>query len=241
MDDSTANRLNAINREFYAAVADEFDTTRGKAWQGWHALLPALRERAEKKAPYSVLDIGCGNGRFGVFLAKQLRADLVYHGIDNNAALLERARDALAPFPRLNATLNQQDIIEDGLPTGRYDLVVLFGVMHHVPGAARRLALMRSLAERVAPGGLLVFACWRFYEYERFRSRIVPFPADVQTEPGDYLLDWRRGANALRYCHYVDETEHAALIAATGLTPLDTYRADGRQGDANLYAVLEHP
>jgi 2-polyprenyl-3-methyl-5-hydroxy-6-metoxy-1,4-benzoquinol methylase len=123
---------------------------------------------------------------------------------------------------------------------GRYDLVALFGVIHHVPGFQTRLDLLRALGERVAPGGMLALACWRFYDYARFRARIVPWPEDLagQVEAGDYLLDWRQGTRALRYCHYVDDAEHARLVAATGLSEVETYRADGHSGDANRYSLL---
>lgn len=232
MDEHTIRRLNGINRDFYAAVAADFDATRGQAWVGWERLLPLLQP------PLSVLDVGCGNGRFGLFLARQSGGQLRYHGIDSSPALLERARQSLAS---MDATLEQRDIVEQPPDTGEYDLVALFGVLHHVPGAARRLMLLRALAERVAAGGLLVFTCWRFYEFERFRQRIVPFPNDLKVEAGDYLLDWRRGVTALRYCHDVDDAELARLIAATGLTPALQYRADGQTGDLNLYVVLSKP
>ena len=97
---------------------------------------------------------------------------------------------------------------------------------------------MRSAAESVLPGGTLVFAAWRFFEQERFRQRIVPWTADIDVEKHDYLLDWRRGERALRYCHYIDDDEHAQLIEATGLTVIDDYRADGAEGDLNRYTVL---
>ncbi len=195
----------------------------------------------------SVLDVGCGNGRFGVFLAERLAKtghalSLQYHGLDTDAGLLDRAREALGRTGHaLSLQLDQRDIIAQPPDSGQYDLVVLFGVLHHVPGSETRRALLRTLAERVAPGGLLAFACWRFMDYSRFRDRIVPWPDDLAgaVEDGDHLLDWRRGeASVLRYCHSVDDTEHAALVSATGLAEIDTYRADGRSGDMNRYSIL---
>ncbi|MCU0496002.1 MAG: class I SAM-dependent methyltransferase [Anaerolineae bacterium] len=245
MDQTIADRLNAINRDFYQITATEFDQTRGQAWPGWNAILAHLPAR-----PLSVCDVGCGNGRFGVFLAEQRTSTstntntsttpITYHGLDNSAALLAFAQRDLAAYPHLAITLETRDLIESPPMDGQYDLVGLFGVIHHIPGADRRKQLMMTLADRVKPGGILVFAAWCFYEFERFRSRIVAWPDDLMTEVehGDYLLDWRRGETALRYCHYVDETEHAALIAATGLQVVSTYRADGFTGTVNRYSIL---
>ncbi len=229
MDDITITRLNAINRTFYEITAADFDQSRTTPWPGWDALLPHLT------APLSVLDVACGNGRFGLFLYEHLGTNVTYRGVDSNPALLARAHTALAGY---DAHLEQRDVLAGPLAEGAYDLVALFGMLHHIPGHTQRRAFMHTLAERVAPGGLLAFAAWRFYEYERFRQRILPWPPDLVAEPGDYLLDWRRGARAARYCHYVDDAEHAALIAATGLRELVTYRADGHTGDVNQYSIL---
>ena len=233
MDESTARRLNEINRAFYAQTAADFHATRGRAWVGWQRLIAHLQ------APLRVLDIGCGNGRFGAFLTEHSLTRLTYHGIDNSTALLDYAHEALMGIPDVIASLDMQDVVYDPLPGAEYDLVVLFGVLHHVPGAQRRLALVSSAAQRLAPGGLLAFACWRFYEYPRFRERIVRWEDGFEVEAGDYLLDWRRGTPALRYCHYVDDAEHAALVAAAGLIEIDRFRADGETGDVNQYSLLQ--
>ncbi len=251
MDTETIARLNAINRAFYATVADDFDQTRGTAWPGWKRLLPHLT------TPLSILDVGCGNARFALFLQENLSSipqhspsdpalttqhsgfPLSYTGLDSSPALLDHALTALTEKPNLTFTLEQRDIIENPPDSGEYDLVVLLGVLHHIPGYAQRQTFMRQLAARVKPGGLLVFTAWRFYEYERFRERITPWPDDIQVEANDYLLDWRRGAVSLRYCHYTDDAEHDALVAASGLTEIETFRADGQGGTANRYSFLQ--
>src|SRR5258706_16420982 len=92
MDQDTARRLNDINRRFYEVTAESFDQTRQSPWPGWEALLPYLPPR---QTPLSVLDVGCGNGRFGVFLAQHLGMDVHYHGVDNSAGLLVGARPSL--------------------------------------------------------------------------------------------------------------------------------------------------
>lgn len=236
MQPETIRRLNDINRRFYHITAADFDATRQQSWPGWERLLPHLHRRGD--ARLLVLDVGCGNGRFGLFLAQHLQGQVVYHGLDSSAALLEQADESLWLHGGLSATLEQRDVVEQPPTSGLYDLVALFGLVHHIPGAQHRLQWLRQMAQRVALGGLLVFAAWRFYEYERFREHIVPWPDNLQAESYDYLLDWRRGQTALRYCHYVDDAEHAELVAATGLQEIDTYRADGEGGALNCYSVL---
>lgn len=238
MDSATIQRLNQINRDFYTTTATEFDQTRGQAWPGWAALLPHLDD-SEAAGPLRVLDVGCGNGRFGVYLAESLARPIDYTGLDNNPALLAFARSSLGEAGLASMQCIEQDIVTDP-PSGQYDLVALFGVIHHIPGAAARQAFMQALAGCVAPGGTLAFASWRFYEYERFRQRVVPWPDDIAVEKHDYLLDWRRGERALRYCHYVDDAEQHLLEGATGLSPVGSYRADGFSGAVNAYSILKY-
>jgi hypothetical protein len=62
---------------------------------------------------------------------------------------------------------------------------------------------------------------------------------ESELDPGDYLLDWKRGGQGVRYCHMVDEGEVEALAAASGLVVRETFRAGGREGDLSLFAVLD--
>jgi SAM-dependent methyltransferase len=238
MQPATIARLNAMNRHFYAVVADAFDQTRGSAWLGWQRLLPHL----PSARPLRVLDVGCGNGRLGLFLCSA-GLEVSYTGVDSSPALLQRAQATLAEAKLAALQLIEQDVIEQPITSGEYDLVGVFGVLHHVPGRANRRAFLRGLAERVAPGGILAYTSWRFLDDPRLRARVVPWPPELEAavEPGDLLLDWRQGAQALRYCHAVDDAEQEELDTATGLTLAARYRADGSGGQLNAYSLLCRP
>jgi SAM-dependent methyltransferase len=142
--------------------------------------------------------------------------------------------------PETGYDLFEGDFLEDqaALPSGPFDLVALFGVLHHVPGAERRADLIRALSDRVAPGGVLAFTAWRFATQPRFQAHQVEAPADLALDPGDVLLDWRaEGVHAVRYCHALDD-ELTDLVRESGLLLLDAYRADGQSGDLNDYRLL---
>jgi SAM-dependent methyltransferase len=244
LDDATRRALNALNRSFYREQAARFDETRGHPWPGWEPLRPWL----PATDPLRVLDVGCGNGRFGDWLLT-VRGRLDYVGIDASAELLATARGRRAAGPEahfVEADLVTSDL-DDVVGDARFDVVACFGLIHHVPGAAHRRRLVRACGERLAASGILVFTCWQFEAFERFRKRIVPWDRaehgvdPARLEAGDHLLRWGDGA-AARYCHFTDDAEFDDLAAAAAEAAAGTlaarYRADGREGGLNRYAVV---
>jgi 2-polyprenyl-3-methyl-5-hydroxy-6-metoxy-1,4-benzoquinol methylase len=119
---------------------------------------------------------------------------------------------------------------------------VVLAVLHHVPSFDLRLGVLRQVAGLLAPGGRLILSTWQFLDSPRMRRKIVDWAeagvAEEALEPGDYLLDWRRGGRGLRYCHLVDEGEVERLAAESGFRVRETFRAGGREGNLSLFAVL---
>ena len=190
-----------------------------------------------------MLDVGCGNGRFGAYLAAWLGGEFSYLGLDASPELLElaRRRGDLPP----DTTLVERDLVAgrcaEALPGGHHSLVAAFGLLHHVPSFDRRRELLRALGERLEPGGRLAVSVWRFGAFERFRHKQLPFEPSIRTtdlEPGDVLLSFGKEPGAVRYCHFLDEEETDRLLAAGALPCLDRFCADGREGALNHYLVL---
>jgi SAM-dependent methyltransferase len=241
MSPETVLALNEINRRFYRTSAEAFSASRDYPWLGWERIVGGL-----PAPPRSVLDVGCGNARFGAYLAAWLGGEFSYLGLDASAELLAlaRRRDDLPS----DTALVERDLVAappaEALPEGHYSLVAAFGLLHHVPSFDRRLALLGAMAERVEPGGRLAISLWRFGTFERFRHKQVPFepPIDrADLEPGDVLLSFGEEPVAVRYCHFLDEEEVDRLIAAAALPCLDRFTADGREGSLNDYLVLGRP
>jgi hypothetical protein len=95
----------------------------------------------------------------------------------------------------------------------------------------------------MAPGGRLTLSVWNFLASPRLRRRILPWReaglAEGELDPGDYLLDWRRGGRGLRYVHHFTEPELDGLAAATGFGVADGYLSDGESGVLGRYQVWE--
>ncbi len=243
MRQAVQERLLDLNRQFYAIVADEFDRTR----QSLPAGMVTLAQRVAETLPAGgrLLDVGCGNGRFARALAEAGVA-VAYTGLDGDARLLAAAAEQTAGLASVSCRFVQIDLARPDWTAAAgdapYDTVVCLAVLHHFPGYALRRRLLAEMAGLLAPDGLLALSTWQFLSVSRFVDRGVMWEsiglsaADV--EPGDALLTWNQGAQAVRYVHNLDLAEVTQLAVDCGLAVVDTFRADGKEGNLNLFAVM---
>jgi len=248
MNDQMIDRLLALNRDFYATFAEHFAASRSTSDPALTSILPHLPSRAR------ILDIGCGNGRLALLL-EQERPGSSYVGIDAIPELIEEARAQAKELFHTQALFRVVDVTERGwmervppaapsTPRGTgFDCVVALAVLHHIPDFDLRVRILRDAARLLRPEGYVILSTWRFLAHERMRRKIVDWDVvgidESDLDPGDYLLDWKRGGHGLRYCHMIDEEEVEALAAASGLLIRETFRAGGREGDLSLFAVLD--
>ncbi len=248
MQTPTIQTLNQLNRQFYLSAADDFHQSRNVFWKGWEKLLPHIPSTLNNSI--TVLDVGCGNGRFGQFLNQQLpNLTIKYTGLDNSTALLKFAEVKLQSS-KFQPQLLELDLVEhllsnhDFLEKQAFDVVVAFGVFHHIPSFDLRQKLFQQLSTLVAPDGILCIGFWQFLNSVKLRGRTVD-PASIDLNPtdweeNDFVLDWRAGEKPIyRYCHYTNNDEEVALLKQTKLKVIDEYFADGVTHNLNHYLVLK--
>jgi SAM-dependent methyltransferase len=124
----------------------------------------------------------------------------------------------------------------------RFQAAICLAVLFHVPGARRRLRLLRQIRDLLAPGAPAIVSVWQLLHVPRLRARIVPWSAlglrKGDVDAGDLLLDWRSGGRGLRYVHHFEPEELAALCQRAGFTVTDRYLADGATRDMSLFLIL---
>lgn len=243
MTPETRQRLLDLNRAFYAAVAEPFDSTRSQPPDGMMHSLAWL----PPADPLSVLDVGCGNGRFAWAL-ETLGRRVDYTGVDADERLLALAQTHAKRLRHVNARFFQADLatpdwrMAPALSTS-YDAVVCLATLHHFPGDALRRRIFSDLAGLLATHGRLIVSTWQFLTASRLAARQLDWSeiglraADVT--PGDALLPWKQGVFAVRYVHQIDAEEMRGLAQDAGLTIAASFRADGKEGNLNLYTILE--
>ena len=234
MKAEVVGRLLALNRAFYDGLAEAFARSREEPQPGFDRLLQELSEPRPR-----VLDVGCGEGRFGRFLQAH-QAIEAYTGVDFSAELLGRAESRVA------GRFVRRDLSRPGCLSGlgEFEVVACLAALQHIPGRANRRRLLREMKAHLATDGRIFLSTWQFLDNQRQRRKVVPWQqvglAAADVEHDDYLLTWQRGGTGLRYVCLIDADEMAALAGESGLRILKHFRSDGREGDLNLYTVLSH-
>ena len=232
-----------LNNEFYQLISKDFSRTRQKPWEGWRRVVKnieiyfnkedtfsknnkqqnVLKKSKPSDIKISILDIGCGNGRFCEYLHDYF-TDFSYIGVDINNDLISEGENKCSNLNGVDSKFLKKDIILDLKKIrGKYDVVCGFGVTHHLPNDDFREKWFQSLlnlSKEVPESSMIVLTFWNFTKM-----------------PGDYLVSWGEGVEKPRYCHKYSSKEISDLIKMykqNSFKLIDRYIADNK----NLYLIF---
>ena len=112
----------------------------------------AIRQAVPLHRQMSCLDYGCGTGLLSFPLKDELGAILM---ADSSGGMLEVVTEKIAALGVTNMTPLKLDLLNDPLPTQRFDLIVTSMTLHHVPDTDHILRVFHDLLN---PGGYLCIA-----------------------------------------------------------------------------------
>jgi len=254
MQTKTIKQLNQLNLDFYQQFSNSFSDSRNYYWEGWQKLIPVIEKLIRNKQvgeKLSVADVGCGNGRFASFLYETFpQIQIGYLGLDSSSHLLKIAGERRKIFEsaRNSWQVKNFDLVENLLAKKKnrlgsnFDLITMFGVLHHIPSFELRQKLVQSLLDQLKPNGRLVISLWRFPQFDRLKKKIVsPNVAKIEEtdlEENDYILDWKKSESAYRYCHYTSLEEMKEIVEQKGIIE-ETFLADAKEKTANRYVIIK--
>ncbi|MFZ5905243.1 MAG: class I SAM-dependent methyltransferase [Chloroflexota bacterium] len=235
MKATAAVRLLALNREFYERFGADFSSTRRRLQPGVTRILGTLR------GGESILDLGCGNGALARTLSRRGHRG-PYLGLDFSLSLLREADFSSGAFPVhfLQADLASKEWSK-GVRGQGFNLITCFATLHHIPGQSARLSICKTVHDLLAEDGRFVLSNWQFLNSPRLRARVQPWERiglkAEDVDEGDYLLDWRRGGEGLRYVHQFNEEELMQLAAESGFEVVESFYSDGEGSRLGLYQI----
>ena len=149
-----------------------------------HYEAPRLK-RLSSGAADDVLELGCGQGT-GARIIYDLFSPRRYVGVDLDPRMIRRAERKSGSLP--NATFMEGDVTNLEFPNATFDLVVDFGIVHHVPNWRDALAEVRRNLKR---NGEFLFEDLPLETWERaigipFR-RIADHPYDEMFRKQEFI------------------------------------------------------
>jgi ubiquinone/menaquinone biosynthesis C-methylase UbiE len=153
-----------------------------------HYETPRLK-RLSKGAADKILEIGCGQGT-GARIIYELFNPQQYVGIDLDPRMIGRASRVLNALP--DATFLEGDVTTIEYPDATFDLVMDFGIIHHVPNWRDALAEVHRV---LRPGGEFLFEELSVETWERGIG--IPFKK-ILDHPYDEMFRKQEFADELR-------------------------------------------
>ena len=204
-------------RENFDKIAEEFSSTREQPWPEFGIFKHSLPEGC------SILDLGCGNGRFFQYLLdKKITAD--YTGLDfsGNMVNIARKRFPQADFYHLDMTDYQLG--------KRFDRIVAIASFHHIPTKRLRNIALDHIRRHLKDDGLLIISVWNLWRYRYVMKLLKGFLLSVLMlffkDPRDIMIPFGQ-RKIPRFYHAFFRAELKNALVKAGFLIEDEIKSPG--------------
>ncbi len=110
----------------------------------------------------SILDVGCGNGRFLDSLALWERVEVraSYLGIDESIGMIDEARKLHPEYMFQALDMNRLEELSD---TTKYDVIVFIASFHHLHTKEERQNVLQKTKNLLSLGGIVMMTNWNLF------------------------------------------------------------------------------
>ena len=148
-----------VNYDSFSATFAE--SRKNMRWPEIEYLIELLKN--SEKNTHTILDVGCGSGRFFGEL-KKANIDPEYLGIDSSSGMIDEAKKA---YPE--ARFKVLDMLNLDMLDTRYDAIFLLASFHHLESESERLAVLQKLKSLLADGGIIYMTNWNLLSDENMQ------------------------------------------------------------------------
>ena len=182
----------------YDAYAETFSNSRKNMhWPEMDVILNDI----EKKWYSSLVDIGCGNGRFDTELRKKSQ-DVEYLGVDASKWMILEAKKL---EPNEHFLVSSMPFLNEIPKDKRFDAIILLASFHHLESEAERMLCLKRMKDFLKPHGTLYMTNWNLFGQEKYQKNHRG-NGDFDIKIGEFT----------RYYHGFTMTELEELFLETG-------------------------
>jgi len=187
-----------INEQTWDAIAESFDKTRQKPWDQCIDFIKKLPEE------YTVVDIGCGNGRHLFPCAKQCERTI---GVDISRKLLRIVNNKIRKEHLNKIVLIHSDMINIPIKDESVDSVMCIASIHNIKGKYQRIQSLNEIFRILKKNGIALISVWSRWQ-DRYRMHFLKQLIKREKEFGDIDIYWRQNKlNIPRFYHLYSKGE----------------------------------
>ncbi|KAI3387237.1 hypothetical protein SNEBB_002651 [Seison nebaliae] len=150
-------------REVYEQIASHFSDTR----HSWWGVVQRFLQRYLKYPFVTLIDVGCGNGKYMRWKLNEFNPNSFYHhiGIDFSRQLLNEAKREMFEESDDKFTCHSFDLIQGNslnmsLVSGCGDVIISIAVLHHISTTPRRIQFLNELMRLLSTDGKALITVW---------------------------------------------------------------------------------
>jgi ubiquinone/menaquinone biosynthesis C-methylase UbiE len=183
-----------------------------------------------------LVDIGCGRGGAGLWVAAATGADLV--GIDIAETALSAARVRAAAMGRTNATFRRGEFESTELDDASADAVMSVDALLFTPSKAAALVELRRI---LGPGRRLVLTSWDYHSQPVGRPPQVADHRPLAEAAGFHVVAYETTENWRERSEQIGQAllDAVAELAAESGAPVEELRASILQMNATLDTMIQ--
>lgn len=218
-----------MSKKEYDEYASEFSNSRQFFWDE----LKFLKEYVNSGD--SVLDIGCGNGRFSDLFKNE---DIDYTGIDFSKQLIEIAKKERGK----NGTFVQASALSLPFKDSSFDKVFSIAVLHHIPSKEKRKKFISEIHRALVPSGICVLTVWNTFQSRFIKTHVEHSLKKVlgrsNLDFGDMIIPFGKQKRQ-RYIHSFTKTGLRRLFEKSGFSNISVQKVKRKSGQSNLVIIAQ--
>lgn len=185
--------------DVYSNIAEQFNQTRYKVWPSVEQFINreiGKNGKIGKTKKSKVLEVGCGNGKNLVYIAKHFGSDNIeIFGCDLCDEFIDITR-------KHGIQCVKGDVLDLPFEDEEFDVVLSVAVIHHLCSVERRQKSIQEMFRLLKPGGSLFIQVWAYEQPETSKRQFEGSQ--------DQLVSWNN--QHVRYYYVFKEGELEQLV-----------------------------